>query len=643
MVRNSNRRELPAVSHPIRWFPEFLSLSKRRVRSQARLLGMSLVVGVVAGVGAIGFYAACKAVSYAALESFAGYQPAEPGGEVPLFAAAPTAFQPWLLPIVAALGGLLSGWLVYTFAPEAEGHGTDSAIAAYHHRQGFIRPRVPLIKIVSSALTISTGGSGGREGPIALIGAGFGSFLGGILKMRPAERRVLMAAGMGAGVAAIFHAPLAGALFAAEVLYASPDFESEVIMPAALASVVAYCTFALAFGWEPLFTLSPAQLEALSFNSVWELIPYTLLALCCVLSAMLFTRSFYGLTHQFHRLGFKPHLKPAVGALLSALVGLALYYAFGRDPQVLAVLGAGYGILQTGLTLTPGEAGNLTLAALLLAVAVGKICTTGLTIGSGGSAGVFGPSMVIGGCGGGALGVALHHLWPALVPHPSTFVVVGMAGFFAAAAKTPFSTIVMVGELTGGYDLLLPTLWVCVLSFLLSDEQSIYSAQVLSRTRSPAHQAEFVRGMLGDLTVGQFQTPIDVAACLRADSPLERIRDRLALNPQGVAPVVDEQGGLLGVVGIEEAFAAMRVVAASSLIVAADVMRAKCSTLLPTDSVDRAMELFVVENLLELPVVGDPATRTLTATVRRAAIAGAYLQHVQGMSAAEGVAENDPS
>ena len=138
---------------------------------------------------------------------------------------------------------------------------------------------------------------------------------------------------------------------------------------------------------------------------------------------------------------------------------------------------------------------------VLLAVALGKILTTGLTIGSGGSGGVFGPSMVIGGCGGGALGIVLHRLWPALVPHPATFVIVGMAGFFAAAAKTPFSTLVIVSEMTGNYNLLLPTLWVCTLAFLLSDEQSIYSSQVESRSRSPAHQGDYVREVLAGLRV----------------------------------------------------------------------------------------------------------------------------------------------
>src|SRR5262249_31760442 len=240
--------EAPVPSHPFRWFPEFLELSRRRLRPQARLLGLSLVVGVIAGIGAIAFFAACQVVAHYALDWVVGYHPHAPGGEPPLLPETAQTFRPWLLLLVPTVGGLLSGWLVYTLAPEAEGHGTDAAIAAYHYHQGNIRPRVPLVKIFASALTLGTGGSGGREGPIAQIGAGFGSFLARLLRLRPVERRILMAAGMGAGVAAIFRAPLAGALFAAEVLYSSPDFESEVIMPAALASITAYCTFGLVFG-----------------------------------------------------------------------------------------------------------------------------------------------------------------------------------------------------------------------------------------------------------------------------------------------------------------------------------------------------------------------------------------------------------
>ena len=238
------------------WFPEFLFLRQRRVRNQVRLLGLAVLVGIVAGLGAILFYAATRGVEHYALGELAGYHPpVRPAGEVdvPGLVAWNQPFRPWLLLIIPTIGGILSGWLVYTFAPEAEGHGTDAVIAAYHNHQGQIRPRVPLVKIVSSALTIGSGGSGGREGPIAQIGAGFGSLLANLLKLGGKDRRILVAAGMGAGIAAIFRAPLAGALFAAEVLYCSPEFEPEVIMPAAIASVVSYCTFGLFAGWKPLF------------------------------------------------------------------------------------------------------------------------------------------------------------------------------------------------------------------------------------------------------------------------------------------------------------------------------------------------------------------------------------------------------
>jgi CIC family chloride channel protein len=155
--------------------------------------GLALAVGIIAGLGAIVFYAACRVVVHYALDAVAGYRPQQPGGEPSLWSETAKRFQPWLLLLLPAVGGILCGLLVFTLVPEAEGRGTDAAIAAYHYHQGLIRPSVPLVKIVASALTVSSGGSGGREGPIAQIGAGFGSFLGSVLGLRPAERRILMA------------------------------------------------------------------------------------------------------------------------------------------------------------------------------------------------------------------------------------------------------------------------------------------------------------------------------------------------------------------------------------------------------------------------------------------------------------------
>jgi CIC family chloride channel protein len=445
--------------------------------------------------------------------------------------------------------------------------------------------------------------------------------------MRPAEQRVLMAAGMGAGVAAIFRAPLAGALFAAEVLYRSPDFESEVIIPAALACITAYCTFGLVFGWQPLFVIPDDIRTLLVFNDPLRLLPYLVLALFMVVLAMLYTRSFYGLTYLFHRVKIFPHFKPAIGAFLTGLTGLVLYYVFGRQ-QVLAVLSFGYGILQEALQVPAGQA-DLSLAGALMAVAVGKILTTGLTIGSGGSGGIFGPSMVIGGCGGGALGIVLHRLLPNLVPHPASFVIVGMAGFFAAAAKTPFSTLVMVSELTGSYDLLLPTLWVCAIAFLLSDEQSIYSSQVESRSRSPAHQGSYVREVLAGLRAGAFLTPLSETPALAAGDSLSKVLEQLANTGFQALPVCDTEGNLVGVVSLEEAIVASRTPELQNLVVAADLMRTDIVPLRPQDPVEHAMELFAESDLLVLPVIDGPQTRVV-GVVKRSDIAGTYLRRVQG-------------
>ncbi len=606
------------------WFPWILQFFRRRLSPQIRLMASALLVGVVAGIGAIGFYLATRIMEHYCLGVIVGYVPgAHPTGETDLAWLPPASkvFHPWLLLVVPTIGGLLSGLLVYTLAPEAEGHGTDSVIAAYHEKQGLIRPRVPIVKIISSTLTIGSGGSGGREGPIAQIGAGFGSSLANMLKMRPSDRRVLMAAGMGAGIAAIFRAPLAGALFASEVLYWSPEFEPEVIIPAGLASVVSYCVFSAWAGWRTLFTI-----PAVTFENPWQLGPYFLLAVWMVLLAMLYTRSFYGCTHFFHRLRIPPHVKPAIGALLTGAVGLALYYLFHRDTSLLAVLSFGYGALQQAF-----NDSSLVTASALLAIALGKIATTSLTIGSGGSGGIFGPSMVIGGCGGGALGILLNHWWPGMQLNPAAFVLVGMAGFFAAAAKTPFSTLIIVSEMTGGYQLLLPTLWVCLLSFIFSDRQSIYSAQVESRSRSAAHQGSYVHDLLGGLNVRQFFKQGPEAPTLHPGDSLATVLGRLQQVHFSVLPVIDAERRLLGVVNLDEVYLASRLDQIGPAILADDLMRTDVEPLTPDDPLDRAQELFVENDLLVLPIVNDLVDRKLIGMIRRFDISSAYLRRLQGL------------
>ena len=604
------------------WLPEVVALSRARFQNQIRLLGLAMLVGLVAGLAAIVFYLATRAVEHYVLGVIVGYCPEpHPGGEPSIAWPGPQvqhALLPWLLLVVPTVGGLLSGILVFGVAPEAEGHGTDAVIDAYHNHQGVIGARVPVVKIISSALTIGSGGSGGREGPIAQIGAGFGSLLGRLLRLRPADRRVLMAAGMGAGIAAIFRAPLAGTIFAAEVLYRSPEFESEVIIPAGFSSGISYCVFGAFAGWEPLFTIPD-----LAFSNPWQLGPYLLLAIAVALLAAIYTRSFYAIQRGFSRLPLPRFLRPAVGAFLTGSVGLILFFTFDRQPQALSVLAFGYSAIQDAMT----HDGGLS-AGLLLAVALGKILTTGLTIGSGGSGGVFGPSMVIGGCGGGALGVLLHGLWPTLVPHPASFVIVGMAGFFAAAAKTPFSTLIIVSEMTGGYQLLLPSLWVCGLAYIFSDERSLYASQVEGRSHSPAHQGSYVREVLAGVRVRDFLSNKQDVITLHPQDTLTWILDRVSSASGSIFPVVSSDNRLLGVIDVEELHLASQLPSLTPLVVAEDLMRTRVRPLTPEHTLDRALELFVENDLLALPVVNNLQERRLVGLVRRFEIANAYVRRL---------------
>ncbi len=642
---NAKHAQESAAKNPLSWIPEFLTLTDKRLRSQARLLGTSILVGVGTGAAGVLFVLACQIVMYFALWVGVGYRSPEPTNEhLPVWLEHPPAWmpqprpglEPWLLLLIPTVGGVLCGVLVFTVAPEAEGHGTDAVIAAYHDRKGRIRYRVPIVKTFASAFTIGTGGSGGPEGPITQIGGGLGFFLGSVFGFSTADRRVLLAAGMGAGIAAILRAPLAGALFAAEVLYWSPEFEPEVLMPAGLASVASYCTLGcfIQDGFKPLF-----ETPNMVFNNPWQLGPYFVLAVCMILLAAVYTRSFYGFTRLFHRVPLPRWSKPAVGACLTGAIGLALYLGFAAfgygNEYVLSVLSFGYGSLQAALNgdlLKHTNNQALVVAAVLTAVALGKIMTTGLTIGSGGSGGVFSPSIVIGGCGGAALGLVMQVVltnlgFPEVAPEPAAFALVGMAGFFAAAAKTPFSILVIVSEMTGNYNLILPCCFVCTVAFLFSDRQSLYQNQVMSRSLSPAHQGTYVREVLAGLQVRLFLDPNWNGPVLHPEEPVAVVVARFDPTEHDLLPVADADGRYLGVVSLEELFLAMQSTNATPLLLTADVMRTDVKPLRPEDGLDRAMELFAEGDLLALPVVEEP-TKRVVGVVKRHDVAGDYLRRL---------------
>ncbi|MBU8849777.1 MAG: chloride channel protein [Desulfobacterales bacterium] len=572
-----------------------------------RWLFYFVLIGIIAGCGAIVFHYLCGLGMHFFLDLMAGYRPESPAGEHLLLPHTQTPFNRWILLILPALGGLISGWLVYTFAPEAEGHGTDAAIDAYHHKGGLIRGRIPIIKTIASTITLTTGGSGGREGPIAQIGAGFGSFLATKFKLSKRERRIMMAAGIGAGVGSIFRAPLAGALFAAEVLYRDPDFESEVIIPAGISSVVAYCSFCLVFGWGSLFD-SPN----FKFQNPLELGPYLALAGVLVLTAILYIKVFYGVIDLFKKMSIPNHFKPAIGGLLTGIIGFFLPYT----------LAFGYGITQQAIF-------NQVAIPTLIALALGKIFTTSFSIGSGGSGGVFGPSIVIGGAMGGAVGKLFHLLIPSVVTSPGSFVIVGMAGFFAAASNTPISTIIFISEMTNSYHLLLPSLLVCSICYLLSQKWTIFENQVKSRIDSPAHAGEFMMDILQTIKVTNLRHLIKEVRCVNEDMAFSEFKKIFSSTKQHYFPVINSQGDLSGIFSSNDIREVIFTPHIEQLVVMKDIMVSDLILTTPSEDLNTVLLKLTQKNIDALPVLEEYDSGRLIGLIYRRDIISYYNDHVK--------------
>lgn len=388
----------------------------------------------------------------------------------------------YLIPLVTTLGGFLSGLLVFKFAPEAKGHGTDAAIRSYHRQGGSIRGRVPIVKVLASALTIGSGGSAGREGPVAQITAGVGSYLSKKLNLSVPSRRVIMLAGMSAGISASFKSPLGASIFAVEVLYSSLEFENGVLAICIVASSVAYAVNGFFSGWTPIFHIP----EGLAFHRATDLLWYAVLGIVCGGFASILPRIFYGTERFFDRLALPQYVKPAVGGMCVGLIAIFI-------PEIL---GGGYGWIEKAINAELG-------IGIVFTLALAKIVSLSLTIGSGGSGGVFAPALYIGTMVGSGLALIIDSFLPVELggPDPHAMAIVGMAALFAGAARVPIASLVIMAELTGGYGLIVPTMLAVVFSFMIemgitsrffSSFPSLYQAQVFSRAESPTHQQEYV-------------------------------------------------------------------------------------------------------------------------------------------------------
>ncbi len=523
---------------PLRTRLRQIHLGSLRLKERSYLmkwLPVSALIGVVAGVGAIAFTLAITWATHLFLGRLVGYQPPNPLGEGgggnlsplldigqhPLFL---------LLPLVVGLGGLLSGLVVFTFAPEAEGHGTDAAIAAFHYEEGRVRARIPLIKLVASAITIGSGGSGGREGPTAQISAGFGSLLARWLGLSVADRRIALAAGIGAGIGAIFRAPLGGALIGAEILY-TQDLEIDAIIPTLIASIIGYAIYGAWAGWEPIFGNQAQN----AFNNPLQLVYYALLGIICGAIGILYARAFHGTARLFQRLAFSRHwlwVKPTIGGVLVGLMGLAI-------PQAL---GMGYGWVQAGM-----EPLLLTLPLwLVLVLPFAKILSTALSIGSGGSGGVFGPGMVIGSMVGASVWrLTFQHL-PAVPATPAPFVIVAMMALFGGIAHAPLAVMLMVAEMTGNLSLLAPAMVAVGLSSIVVGKHTIYTSQLETRAHSPAHRLRLSFPLLSTLVAREALLPL-VSRFITPETSVAAVEAAIKAEQHSGVVVRQADGTLAGV------------------------------------------------------------------------------------------------
>jgi len=447
----------------------------RRAGYLRKWLVLGIAIGIIAGLGAVTFYLALDYAGKFLLGFLGGYdapkaigdggQPASPGFD-----------RWWAIPLVTFGGALVSAWIVAKFAPEAEGHGTDSAIEAYFTDPRSIRARAVLVKMVSSALTIGSGGSAGREGPTAQISAGFGSLLARRLDLSDDDGRIAVALGIGSGIGAIFGAPLGGPRFAAKKIYRE-DFDYNSLIPGFITSGTAYIVYGLFLGFDGLFGTVVGDYVFNPEQVGW----FVLIGVVAAAFGYAYAKVFYGTVALVNRLpGWGERsdgkvagkvVKPAIGGLLVGLLALAI-------PQVLS---SGYGWVQAATT----KEGLMTIPLwIVLALPVAKIVATSLSIGTGGSGGIFGPGIVIGAFVGASIWrlADLAHL-PGITSGPGLFVVLAMMACFGSVAHAPLAVMIMVAEMTSSFSVLPGAMITVGIAYLLitRTDVSIYKSQRLNR------------------------------------------------------------------------------------------------------------------------------------------------------------------
>lgn len=550
-----------------------------RTREQSFMLVLAALVGLMGGLASVGFRQLIRVVQWGAWGDWT-------------YTLALVRDRPWWWIVLAPVGGgLIVGPMVHRWAHEARGHGIPEVMEAVAARGGHIGARVLAVKTVASAVTIGSGGSVGREGPIVHIGAGLSSLLGQWTRVTGAQLRTLAACGAAAGIAGTFNAPMAGALFAVEVILG--DFAVMEFSPIVISSVLATVVSRHFLGNFPAFAVPAYELV-----SPWELVVYVVLGLAAGGVALLFIRLLYGAQSRFDASPLPRWLLPAVGGLGVGTVGVVF-------PEVLGV-----GYEATGAALA-GDLGVSMVAMLILA----KLVATSLALGSGMSGGIFAPSLFLGAMTGSLVGGLAHGWFPQVTGGAGGYAIVGMGAVVAGATQAPISAILVIFEMTSDYTLILPLMAACIIATVITTRghrSSIYTEKLKRRGVElfRGHELNILRGIrVEDVMTGDF-------VAVDAGSRLERLLSVLSEEPRGII-WVEDGGRLTGVIRQADLYGAVaHAEALAPVVVAGDLALEDTTTIAPDDGLDTVMRILAEQQPEELPVV-DSEGRILGIVTRR--------------------------
>ena len=548
---------------------------------------LAVIVGLAAGIGAVGFR---HLINFFQLVAY--------GSSEELLEV--VKFLPWYKKVwIPAVGGLIVGPLVYFLAREAKGHVVPEVMEAVTLKGGIIRKRVVIIKTLASAVSISTGGSVGREGPIVQIGSAIGSTLGQVLKLSADRMRTLVGCGAAAGIAATFNAPIAGSMFALEVILG--DFALATFSPIVISSVVATAVSRAYLGDTPAFIVPGYELV-----SAWEFPMYLTLGLFCAAVGVTFTKTLYRIEDVFGRFKFPEYLKAVLGGMILGVIGLFF-------PQIL---GVGYGAMDMALLQ------HLSWWLMLVLVII-KVVATSITIGSGGSGGIFAPSLFLGAMAGGFFGMVVHHLFPNVTASPGAYSIVGMGAVVAATTHGPLAAILILFEMTGSYKIILPLMFSCIVGTIVSGQllrDSIYTLKLARRGVDIKAGKEV--NVLKSLSVNDVMS--HNVETITEGCTLESMADKISKSRHNSFPMMDSDNKLSGILSFNDYSDAIFDEDLKHLVVAKDLATTNVVTVSSDDNLYTALEAISRKDFSTLPVVSQKDSGKLVGIISRRDIVGAY-------------------